>query len=314
MSFKIISETDPIETSSLIAVIYGEPGIGKTSVSFTTESPILLDFDGGLQRAVNRKTGVRVDNWEGVTALTQSKEFEDLNPQTIIVDTAGTMLDNYIADYVKRDDPKNSRRGGELSLQGYGAMKSRFQQFVNWAKTQKKNVVFIAHSDADKSGDDTQWKPKLTGGSYDILRESADLVGFMYASKNSRVINFRPSANHVGKDCAEIGVVEVPHYSAADYDTFFQDLINRTLSKMNALSEKQAAIRSLVSDYKKDIKGLTTAKEANAQISLLAEEEKGVRVQMFNALRKHCETVGVKYSGKDKEFYDVKTSASDEEE
>lgn len=313
MSFKIITEDQAIETTSLIAVIYGEPGIGKTSVSFTTESPILLDFDGGIQRAANRKTAVRVNNWEGVTDLINSKEFAKLNPKTIIVDTAGTMLDNYIADYVKRDDPKNSRRGGELSLQGYGAMKSRFQQFVNWAKSQKKNVVFIAHADADRSGDDTQWKPKLTGGSYDILRESADLVGFMYASKNSRVINFTPSANHVGKDCAEIGVVEVPHYSIGEYETFLQDLINRTLDKMNSLSEKQVEIRKMIEDYKEDIKSLTTADEANAQISLLAEEEKGVRIQMFNALRKHCETVGVKYSGREKKFYDVKP-VSDEEE
>src|SRR5690625_3193934 len=90
MSFKIISETDPIETSSLIAVIYGEPGIGKTSVSFTTGNPILIDFDGGIQRAANRKTAVRVDNWEGVNSLIASKDFEKLNPQTIIVDTAGT--------------------------------------------------------------------------------------------------------------------------------------------------------------------------------------------------------------------------------
>lgn len=301
-NFQIISETDVVETKSLISVIYGEPGIGKTSLGFTTDSPILLDFDGGLQRSVGRKTAVRVNNWEGVTELLKSKEFAQLNPKTIVIDTAGTMLDNYIADYVKRDDPKNSRRGGELSLQGYGAMKTQFQQFVNWAKNQNKNILFIAHSADDRNGDDVQFKPKLTGGSYDILRECADLVGYMYASKNNRVINFKPSASHVGKDCAEIGVVEVPHYTANEYSTFFQDLIDTTLEKMNALSAEQVEIRKMLDGFREDIKTLDSAKEANNQVEIIKENPKAIAVQMFNILKSVAEGVGIEYDSKERKF------------
>lgn len=216
MKFKLIKEGEQVRTESLTAVIFGEPGVGKTSVSMTTENPILLDFDMGLQRAVNRKTAVRVDDWSGVMELIQSSDFKQLAPETIIVDTAGTMLDNYIADYVRKDDPKNSRRGGELSLQGYGAIKNVFKQFMDWAKKQGVNLIFVAHATERRDGDDTQFIPKMTGGSYDILRESSDLIGYMHTSKSQRVIDFTPKSTHIGKDCAEIGLVEILKMAAVN--------------------------------------------------------------------------------------------------
>jgi|SRR5690625_954257 len=301
-NFKVISETDIVETKSLIAVIYGEPGVGKTSVSFTTENPVLLDFDGGLHRSKGRKTAVRVSNWEGVNEFLLSKQFKTLNPKTVVIDTAGTMLDNYIADYVKRIDRKNSRRGGELSLQGYGAMKMVFNQFVNWAKTQGRNIIFIAHAEGFKNGDDVQFRPELTGGAYNILRQSSDLIGFMHSSTKGLVIDFSPSPSHIGKDCAEIGTVSVPHFSKAEYKSFLQDLINKTLDKMNNLSEEQVVIKKMIDEYAEDIKDIETAEDANVQIQVIAENEKAIAVEMFEILKKECESKGIIYNRKTKKF------------
>lgn len=306
MSFTIFKQGDQVKTESLTAVIYGEPGIGKTSVSMTTDNPILLDFDMGLQRAVNRKTAVRVDSWNGVMELIKSKDFEKLNPKTIIIDTAGTMLDNYIAEYVKKDDPKNSRRGGELSMSGYGSMKNVFKQFMDWAKKQGKNLIFLAHSKERTEGDDAVFIPKMTGGSYDILREASDLIGFMYASKNSRVINFTPSPSHIGKDCAEIGTVVVPHYTDENYPAFIQDLIDKTLSKMNAMGEAQAAVLEMLNEYRESVKSIESAEDANIQIDVISEEEsKTAKIQLFGILKKHCESIGIQYDTKTKKFTDV---------
>ena len=303
MSFKIFKQGEQVKTECLTAVIYGEPGVGKTSVSMTTENPILLDFDMGLQRAVNRKTAVRVDSWSDVMDLIKSKDFSSLNPNTIIIDTAGTMLDNYIAEYVKKDDPKNSRRGGELSLQGYGAIKNVFKQFMDWAKKQGKNLIFIAHATDKRDGDDTLAIPKMTGGSYDILRESSDLIGYMYSSKNARVIDFTPKATHIGKDCAEIGLVEIPHYTEESYATFIQDLIDKTLNKMNEMGEEQQAALETIKEYREVVKSINHADDANIQIDVISEEEsKVMKVQLFNILKDHCESIGVEYDRKTKKF------------
>ncbi len=305
MSFKIFKTGEQVKTECLTAVIYGEPGVGKTSVSMTTNNPILLDFDVGLQRAVNRKTAVRVDSWQGVMELIKSKDFSSLNPKTIIIDTAGTMLDNYIAEYVKKDDPKNSRRGGELSLNGYGAIKNVFKQFMDWANKQGKNLIFLAHSKERNEGDDTVFIPKMTGGSYDILRESSDLIGYMHTSKNSRVIDFTPRANHIGKDCAEIGVIEVPHYTHENYPTFIQDLIDKTLTTMNAMGEEQQAVLEMLNEYRETVKSVESAVDANIQIDVISEEEnKTKKIQLFGILKKQCESIGIKYDSKTKKFID----------
>ena len=87
---KITRAADPITVERLNMVIYGPPGIAKTSLAFTADAPLLLDFDKGSHRAANRKDVVRVTAWGDVASMTA----EDLAPfKTVIVDTAGRALD-----------------------------------------------------------------------------------------------------------------------------------------------------------------------------------------------------------------------------
>ena len=90
MALKITRAADPIKVERLNVVIYAPPGIGKTSLAFTAEAPLLLDFDNGSHRAAGRKDVVRVENWTDVVGITA----EDLAPySTVVVDTAGRALD-----------------------------------------------------------------------------------------------------------------------------------------------------------------------------------------------------------------------------
>lgn len=45
MALRIISANEPMKVDQLVVTIYGQPGVGKTSLGFTAESPLLLDFD-----------------------------------------------------------------------------------------------------------------------------------------------------------------------------------------------------------------------------------------------------------------------------
>ncbi|MEK5761254.1 AAA family ATPase, partial [Acinetobacter variabilis] len=75
------------------------PGIGKTSLAFSATNPILFDFDKGAHRAGKyRKDTVQVNNWSEVSSLTAN---DLLGYDTVIVDTAGRMLDVIIAHLVK---------------------------------------------------------------------------------------------------------------------------------------------------------------------------------------------------------------------
>ena len=126
MALRIIKSSDPIKVERLNVCIYGAPGTGKTSMAFTSDSPLLLDFDNGAHRAANRKDTVRVQQWGDVSDLS-ADDLADY--KTIVVDTAGRALDILTADIIRRN-PK-AGRGGALTLQGYGTLKA---EFVAWLK------------------------------------------------------------------------------------------------------------------------------------------------------------------------------------
>lgn len=251
MAFKLIPETEPIEVKSIVAVIFGFPGMGKTSLSFTAENPVLFDFDDGVKRAVKRKNYVQLQSWQDCIDFTNSEDYKQLQVKTIILDTAGTMLDDFIAHHVILENDKNGKKGGGVSLQGYGAMKEVFNQFVKGLKLKGLDLVIICHADTVKENDSTSYIPKLTGGSYDILIGVADLVGFLESKNNKRTLSFNPTDRHIGKNSAEFPDFIIPDYNSDEFDGWFGKLIQTTKDKMTSLSTLQLEA----------LQKLTTAKE-----------------------------------------------------
>src|SRR5690242_2633620 len=102
-------------------LIYGQPGIGKSTIALSAPYPLLLDFDNGVHRVNNlhQTDTVPIEKWEDVLDVLE----EDLSPyKTLIIDTAGKMLD-YVSDYMIRQNPKYKRGDGQLTQQGFGARK-----------------------------------------------------------------------------------------------------------------------------------------------------------------------------------------------
>lgn len=253
MAFKLLNEEEPLKVDSIMTVLYGEPGIGKTSLAFTANKPLLEDYDDGLKRAVGRKTALKIDSWKDAIEFHKSEEFKTFNPKTIIIDTAGSMLDNFITQYCIGEDHKNSRSGGELSLQGYGALKSVFKQFVNEMKAKNVDIVFLAHSSLTKDGDQQKYRPKMTGGSYDILVAVADIIGYMESVNNKRTIDFYPTDRHIGKNTAEFEKMNIPHYTEKGYQNFLGAIIDKTKTKMQTMSEAQKEAMNKMTVLRKEV-------------------------------------------------------------
>ena len=51
----IIKATDAIAVEHPVLLIFGQPGIGKTSLAYSAADPLVLDFDQGAHRAANRR-------------------------------------------------------------------------------------------------------------------------------------------------------------------------------------------------------------------------------------------------------------------
>ena len=146
MAAQLIQETDQIDVSSLSMLIYSQPGSWKTSLAQTANDPITLDFDRGAHRAFNRKAVLRFDAWRDVAETGKYLEGK----KTLVVDTIGRALDMLAADIVATNAKHGSAAGG-LSLQGYGALKSRFAQWMNNVRLAKVDVVMIAHEREERT-------------------------------------------------------------------------------------------------------------------------------------------------------------------
>lgn len=234
MPLKITRAADPIQVERLNMVIYGPPGLGKSSLAFTADRPLLLDFDNGSHRAANRKDTVRVSEWGDVSGITS----DDLAPfKTVIVDTAGRALDAITADII-RTDPKGHKNGA-LTLPGYGTLKTRFTTFLKLLNSFGKDVVLIAHMDEQRSGDDLIERLDVQGGSKGEIYKAADAMGRLSMINGKRTLLFSPSDAAFGKNPGQLEPLTIPNVGASEFDGFLAGVIQRTKDRLNEMSEEQ---------------------------------------------------------------------------
>lgn len=234
MALKIVRAAEPITVNRLNVVLYGPPGLGKSSIAFTADAPLLLDFDGGAHRAANRKDIVPVASWSDVAGITA----DDLAPfKTVIVDTAGRALDTLTADII-RLNPKHGR-GGALTLQGYGELKSRFIAFTKLINGFGKDVVLLAHMDEQRNGDELIERLDVQGGSKGEIYKAADAMGRLVIENGQRWLKFSPTDAAFGKNPGQLEPLPVPHFTAPEFDGFLARVIQTTKDRLNELTEEQ---------------------------------------------------------------------------
>jgi len=248
MTLRIIHSNEPLHVEHVIITLYGQPGVGKSTLGFSADAPILMDFDGGAYRALNRKDVAPIERWEDVTAITD----DDLAPfNTIVVDTVGKAL-GVLARHLIAVDPKMATRSGALTLPGYGALKSTFTSWLDRMCLAGKNIILLAHQKEDKQGDDLIVRPDITGGSLGHIIEESDAVGFLYQSATGRVLDFNPTDHSIGKNPFASPPVKVPDITDRQ-NTFMADLIQSLLDHVNNMSDEQRAFLDAVEEWTKSI-------------------------------------------------------------
>lgn len=281
MALKITRAADPITVDRLNVTIYAQPGIGKTSLAFTAEAPLLLDFDQGAHRAANRQDSVRVESWGDVASISA----DDLAPyKTIIVDTAGRALDVLTADLIRRDAKLG--RGGTLSLQGYGRLKSEFTAWLKHLNSMGKDVILIAHMDEQRSGDEIVERLDVQGGSKGEIYKASDAMGRISVVNGKRMLLFSPTDTAFGKNPGGLGPLEIPHKDSPDFDGFMGRVIADIKARLNALTESQRAAQADLEKWREAVNDVEDADGVNAMLAEAKDAPKAVIALIHDRAKK----------------------------
>lgn len=266
----LIKKPSELEVNNaLSALIYGQPGSGKTTLACSAPNAVLFDFDGGVNRinGAHQIPTVQVHSWEeAVEALNEVKSLSEY--QTIVVDTVGKML-AFMEDYIKRTDPKKRKADGSLSLQGYGVRKQMFINFIKDSATCGKHIIFVAHEIEQKRNEETIIRPEVGGSSASDLLKELDLVGFLEMSGKIRTISFDPQDKFYAKNSCDMqGVINVPlliddNGNPTGENDFMAKVIDNYHNRLKKNKEMTAKYEALCADIRAKVEEVANAEDAN---------------------------------------------------
>ena len=245
------------------ALVYGQAGMGKTTLSLSAPKPLLLDFDNGIHRVNygHQTDTVQIHNWkEALDVLS-----EDLSAyETIVVDTIGKMLDYIITFVCPVGNPR---------IQDWGKINQEFSSFTRTASALNKNIIYVAHRDVRKEGDDNVFVPALREKSYTAIVTELDLLGYVEAKGTTRTITFNPTSRNDGKNTCNLpGLMNIPTVVDAQgkalANTFFQtQIIAPYVANLGQRLEAAKAYESVMIELKEAIELITDELSANEFIS-----------------------------------------------
>jgi hypothetical protein len=244
MPLPIILATEAITIVRVILMMYTTAGWGKSSIGFTADDPLSFDFDKSAHRSEFRRDTVPAwQGWDLVAGLVTS----DLDGRrTAVVDTTGRALD--VLTEKLEENQGNCRRGGGLSQNGYGALKSQFLGWMRKLLRSDLDVILLCHDKEDRRPDDTTfYRPDIIGASYSEVFKVSDAVCYGYYKGGKRFLSFVPCDAWVGKNPAHLEAIEVPDFHQAP--RFLAGIMDQIRAGLGKISAETQAVSGVVAQW-----------------------------------------------------------------
>lgn len=295
------------------ALIYGQPGIGKTTFALSAPNPILIDFDGGVHRvnAEHQKDTLQVETWQDV--LTELNDGTFNNYQSIIIDTAGKMLDA-MSIYLIKQNPKLGKSNGALSLQGYGERKAEFNNFIKRISAIGKHIIFVAHEKEEKEGDGKYIRPEIGGSSGNDLYKELDLIGYMEAIGKKKTISFLPQEKYYAKNaCGLNETIEIPELKDGISNNYFEKNIVGVYQKtLEDRKDKVSEYNELIDVINGKIDAIIDAETANEIVDWAKNYDNHIwssKIIASHGIFEKCKDLGLTINKTSKKYEDATVTA-----
>lgn len=152
MKIEKTSEIKP--TDSIVMIVYGRGGVGKTTFAASAPKPLLLDFENGSKYLGSRGIDIDVARFSKWLSSEDKAQLAQVlkDYQTIIIDPLGEVMEKIIeSDTIF--GKKYRVADGAPTMAGWGEIKKQMRSFIKWLRDAGKNVIIISHvSEKDVDG------------------------------------------------------------------------------------------------------------------------------------------------------------------
>ena len=290
---------------NLNIVLYGLPGVGKTTLALSAPNPVLVDTDEGIVRIKpeHRKASTQPKTYEELLADLKTCEGQF---ETVIIDTTGALIE-LMKEWAMRTEPSANKRNGGFSQQGFGIIKTEYLRLC--AELRKKfHVISIFHATKDKNGEDVFYDLVCEGSAKTLVWQPADLGAYLHIMNGERYLGFTPTANYNAKSAYGIsGLIKLPELGASDQNDFFTRLFARIKENINAesaeLNSKKKSYDDAMKSGKEILNALTASNidEAKEQLSKL-EHSLTSKAELTALLKQKIIDLGLAWNAKTKKY------------
>ena len=195
-------------TSRIKALVYGDPGSGKTFLAGTAQdSPEMSDvhffnIDGGMMTLAERRdimaTDVRsVIQLEEELYKIANGDEKYKNVKTVVIDNVTELQTLNLEDIVRNELLTNKNRAKSYTLdeifqEDYGKSTKQLSRILRGFRDLPINVIFIAHrKDKKRKGSDTveESRPSLTDKLCTSVTGYMDFVWYLYTMEMPTEVN-----------------------------------------------------------------------------------------------------------------------------
>lgn len=289
----------------LAVIIGGVAGIGKTTLALSSPKPLLIDLDKGVSRveARYRTDTAFINTYDELINDLKNSDLSDY--ETLVIDTGGKLLE-LLKPVVIKEDSKNGKRDGNLSLQGYGAVKRKFSEFVSFVKTLNKHLVFVFHAtEVNLPNDLVGLRIRMEGSSKDEVWDDIDVGGFIEMKGKTRTIGFSNCERYYAKGTHGIhGEYEIPTLQKGAKNTFLTDLFNKIKNNLNeevVELNKYNEVMNLMIPVIDNANDITSINQAYSQLTSVSHYLTS-KDELWFRLNSKAKNLGLKYDRATNQF------------
>lgn len=208
--FEVLDSAD--DWKSVVLMLYGPPGVGKTWLSATStqvdslKPVLLLDNDGG-SRTIRGKKGFegikvfRINDSEAYNIIFDAISKEPEKYKTIIVDNLGAIHEMFMESVMREVCSKDANREPEVPSQReyliVGSIITKIVKHFSNLAEQGINVIFTTHAEKDKDEllNTTLIRPALPGKLSYKIPGILPIVGYYFLDTPKTLGRSKPVGN-----------------------------------------------------------------------------------------------------------------------